>query len=170
MPGCFYQQQTCSSALTREHVISAAVLREVFGDPVRNVISGEFLAGKFLCDQEPAVRDVCEECNNVRLSHYDSAGVDFVRQLIPKNDPTGMRIRIHRETLGWLLKTHLNYFRVIKDRETKASYVVDQSIKDALIQHRPIPVKRYRILVEGWIGEDYFWDAIDSAYSLVRLP
>ena len=145
-------------------MISATVFREVFGDPIKNVVGGEFLGAKLLVDQEPAVRDVCEDCNNVRLSPYDAAGVDFIRQVIPSNDPTGLRIKFSREAIGWLIKTHLNYFRVIKDRETQTAYVVDQSIKDALIQHRPVPVNRYRLFVEGWIGEDYFWDAEDPRH------
>jgi hypothetical protein len=139
------------------------VLREVFGDPVRNVISGEFLGLKGLVDHEPTVRDVCKECNS-RLSSYDAAGADFVRQVIPNNDPTGLRIKFSREALGWLIKTHANYFRVIKDRETNTAYGVDQSIKDALVQHRRVPVNRYRLLVEGWIGEDYFWNAEDPRH------
>jgi hypothetical protein len=96
MPGCFYKQSTCSTVLSREHVISGTVLREVFGDPVRNVISGEFLGLKGLVDHEPTVRDVCKECNSW-LSYYDAAGADFVRQVIPSGDPTGMRIKFSRE-------------------------------------------------------------------------
>jgi hypothetical protein len=164
MARCFYQQPTCSAALSREHVISASVLRAVFGDPIRNVISGEFLGGKFLFDHEPTVRDVCTDCNNVRLAPYDSAGADFIRQFIPSNDPSGLRIRFSREAIGWLIKTHCNYFRVIKDRETQNTYVVDQGIKDALIEHRRVPVQKYRLLVEGWVGDDYFWDANDSRH------
>jgi hypothetical protein len=170
MPRCFYQQPTCSAALSREHVISAAVFREVFGDPVRNVIRGEFLGDKFLIDQEPTVRDVCEDCNSVRLSPYDAAGVNFIRQLIPSSDPTGMSIKIDREALGWLLKTHLNYFRVIKERETRVSYVVDQSIKDALIQHRRVPINRYRLMIEGWVGESYFWETLWLRRKVSQVP
>ena len=81
------------------------MLREVFGDPVRNVIGGEFLDRKLLVDHEPTVRDVCDDCNS-RLSPYDAAGVGFVRQVIPSNDPTGLRIQFSREAIGWLIKTH----------------------------------------------------------------
>jgi hypothetical protein len=164
MPGCFYAQTTCSQTLSREHIISAAVLKEVFGDPIRNVISGEFLGSKFLTDQEPTVKDVCDDCNNLRLSPYDAAAVELIRQLIPSNDPTGVRVKFSREIVGWLIKTHLNYFRVIKDRETNDVYAVDQAIKDALIQHRNVPASRYRLLIEGWIGEIYFWDANDPRH------
>src|SRR5262249_43037155 len=128
---------TCSKTLTREHVISATVLREVFGDPVRNVISGESVGHKFLVDHEPVVRGVCEDCNNNRLSSYDAAGAGFIRQFLPGHDPTGMRIKFSREAIGWLIKTHLNYFRLIKDRETQVAYVVDQGIKDAYPRHVP---------------------------------
>lgn len=164
MPVCFYAQPTCTSSLTKEHVISASVFKEVFGDPIRNVVSAELFGDRYLFDHEPTVRDVCEHCNNVRLSPYDAAGVDFIRQLVPSNDPTGLRIKFSRAAIGWLIKTHLNYFRVIKDRETNNVYTVDQTIKDALILHRNVPVTRYRLLIEGWIGETYFWDADDPRH------
>jgi hypothetical protein len=164
MSRCFYQQPTCSSALSREHIISAAVLREVFGDPVKNVVTAELFGDKSLVDHEPAIRDVCESCNNVGLSPYDAAGIDFIRQVLPSHDPTGLRIKFSREVIGWLIKTHLNYFRVIRDRETNQAYYVNQDIKDALIQHQTVPINRYRLLVEGWIGEDYFWNANDPRH------
>jgi hypothetical protein len=107
-PRCFYNQPTCSVPLSREHIISAVVFREVFGDPVRNVVSGEFLfGGKSLIDLEPTIRDVCKHCK-ARLSPYDAAGVDFARQFIPISDPTGLHIKFNREAIGWLITADLN--------------------------------------------------------------
>jgi hypothetical protein len=149
-------------------------LREVFGDPIRNVISGEYLENRLLTDQQPAVRDVCTNCNN-GLSPYDAAGVSLIKQVMPNHDPSGLRISVSREVLGWLIKTHLNYFRVIPDRETRENYIVDQAIKDSLIQHRSVPVSRYRLMIEGWIGESHFWDSDDArqipwfGYRSVRM-
>ena len=161
---CFYQQPTCSPRLSREHVISAAVLRAVFGDPIRNLIRGDCLGEKALLDHEPVVRDVCERCNNEALSDYDGAGVRLIQQLIPCLDPTGLRLKLTSETMGWLLKTHLNYFRVVKDAETDLVYPVDQRIKTALVQRSDVPKDLYRLLVEGWVGEPYFWDGDDPRH------
>ena len=105
MPSCFYAQPTCVLGLSREHVISASVLKAVFGDPVRNSIKAEFLGTKTLIDHEPVIRDVCEKCNNEGLSPYDVAGVRLIKQLTAGHDPTGLRLFLSRETIGWLLKT-----------------------------------------------------------------
>lgn len=161
---CFYAQPTCCSALSREHVISASVLKAVFGDPIRNVIGAEFLGAKRLVNHEPVIRDVCEKCNNEGLTPYDAAGVSFVKQLMPSNDPTGLRLFLTREVIGWLLKTHLNYIRVIKDRETNEIYPVAQQLKSALIQQTELPNTLFRLLIEGWVGEQYFWDAEDPRH------
>ena len=104
MSSCFYAQSTCVSSLSREHVISASVLKAVFGSRVRNIVGGEFLGAKKLLNHEPVIRDVCEKCNNEYLSPYDTAGIDLLNQLIPSNDPTGLRLFLTRESLGWLLR------------------------------------------------------------------
>jgi hypothetical protein len=148
----------------------------VFGDPVRNLIGAEFLKTKNLVDHEPVVRDVCEKCNNKGLSPYDAAGVTLVKQLIPSNDPTGLRLFLSREVIGWLIKTHLNYVRVIKDRETNEIYPISQELKSALIQQAELSDSLFRLMVEGWVGETYFWDAEDPRripwfhYRSVRFP
>ncbi len=160
---CFYAQPTCVNGLTREHVISASVLKAVFGAPVKNIIRGEFLGTKTLIDHEPVVRDVCEKCNNVGLSPYDTAGVGLIKQLAT-HDPTGLRLFLSRETVGWLLKTHLNYIRVIKDRKTTQIYPIEQRIKSALIQQGKLPHPLFRLLIEGWVGEPHFWDAEDPRH------
>jgi hypothetical protein len=139
---------------------SASVLKAVFGAPVKNIIRGEFLGTKTLIDHEPVVRDVCERCNNVGLSPYDTAGVGLIKQLAT-HDPTGLRLFLSRETVGWLLKTHLNYIRVIKDRKTTQIYPIEQRIKSALIQQGKLPHSLFRLLIDGWVGEPHFWDAED---------
>lgn len=164
MPSCFYSQENCRSNLTKEHVISASVLRAVFGKPIRNVVSGDFLGTKSLVDHEPVVRDVCERCNNEALSPYDEAGLKLIRLLLEGHDPTGLRIPLSRNILGWLVKTHLNYIRVIKDCETNEIYPIAQEIKSGLIQHTELPTSLFRLLIEGWVGEPYFWDADDSRH------
>ena len=164
IPSCFYAQQTCCSSLSREHVISASVLKAVFGLPIRNVIRAEFLGTKSLIDHEPVIRDVCEKCNNEGLTPYDAAGVSLIKQLIPSDDPTGLRLFLTREVIGWLIKTHLNYIRVIKDRETNKVYPVAQQLKSALIQQAELSGSLFKLLIEGWVGESYFWDAEDPRH------
>ncbi len=164
MSSCFYSQPNCCSNLSREHVISAALLRTVFGTPIHNVVSGDFLGTKTLVDHEPVVRDVCERCNNEALSPYDESGLELVRRLMEGHDPTGVRLPLSRNILGWLIKTHLNYIRVIKDRKSNDIYPIAQGIKSGLIQHTELPTSLFRLLIEGWVGEPYFWDAGDSRH------
>ena len=119
---------------------------------------------KVLVDAEPVVKDVCTHCNNVALSSYDIAGRDLLRQLLPSHDPSGLILKVTREVVCWLLKTHLNHFRVIKDDELSHVYPVHAEIRDALIQHTALPTRRFKMLVEGWVGEPYFWDAEDARH------
>ncbi len=158
---CFYSQPTCTSKITKEHVISNSVLKAVFGNPIRNKISADHLGTKVLIDAEPVVKDVCSYCNNFSLSPYDIAGVSLINQL-HSHDATGLRLQITNETFGWILKTHLNYFRIIKDAEAEKAYPVSQRIKDGLIQKQFVPHDQFRLYVEGWEGEPFFWDAEDD--------
>jgi hypothetical protein len=159
---CFYAQPTCVSELTREHAISASVLREVFGDPIRNFASGEDLAnGRALLNHEAVVKDVCRVCNNDRLSAYDASGVEFIRQLDRVHDTIGLTLSVNGWALGWLLKTHLNHLRMIRDRETQRFYPIHGAIREALIAHGEFPHDHVRLFMEGMMGEAYFWDAED---------
>jgi hypothetical protein len=164
MNTCFYSQPTCCANLSREHVISASVLKAVFGRPLRNIVSGDFLGGKILLDHQPIVRDVCEICNSGSLSAYDEAAVRLIEQLMLSHDPSGVRIPMSREIVCWLIKTHLNYFRVIRDSETNEIYPIDQEIKSALVQNSELPTSRFYLLFEGWTGASYFWDAEDARH------
>ena len=155
---CYYNVSECSDKLSREHLISAVVLKVAFGDPVRCLTNGEPLGDKYLIDHEQVLRDVCDTCNSA-LSTYDEAGAEFVRELDTFYDPTGRNLPFSQEILGWLIKTHLNHIRLIRDREHKQSYVVNQRIKEALIRHLPLPAELFRLLIEGWQGTDSFWDA-----------
>lgn len=158
---CFYAQPTCTPKQTKEHVISNAVLKVVFGNPIRNVVSANHLGDKVLIDNEPVIKDVCTHCNNVALSPYDVAGVSLVNQL-SGHDATGLRLQVSADTFGWMLKTHLNHIRVIKDAEYKDVYPISQILKDGLIRKESFPHGQFKLYVEGWQGEDFYWDENDK--------
>ncbi len=158
MQKCFYNQQNCSSKMTREHVISAAALHEAFGEPVRNVVSAEFLGEKILIDHEQCLKDVCDS-SNPKLSHYDEAGSRLVSELVNGNSAHPITVTFTIYTLGWLIKTHLNFIRLIKDRELNQAYPVRQRIKSCLISGLPIPTSYYVLYAEGWEDNGKFWNA-----------
>lgn len=157
---CFYQQPNCSPKLSREHVISKSVLAAVFGSPIRNSVQSDVLGEKILLDHQAVVKDVCRRCNS-DLSPYDIAGALLVKELMPSFNAEGLRITVTRETIGWLLKTHLNYFRVIKDSLTQKSYPVDQEIKSSLINSHSLPCSKFKFFVHGIAGLPYYLDAND---------
>lgn len=157
---CFYNQKRhCTDKMTREHIVSASVLKVAFGDPIRNIERGEMFGSKYLVDHEAVVKDVCDKCNNVNLSPYDEAGRKLAQFLKDERDIFPLKIPFNTETLGWILKTHLNYTRVIKDRETNKAYPIKQSIKNSLIKGKPITSKQIALYVQQWEEEDSFWDA-----------
>ncbi|MDP3172171.1 MAG: hypothetical protein Q8M91_17710 [Polaromonas sp.] len=155
---CFYSQPTCSGSLTREHVVSATVLKAVYGDPIRN---SAYLDGwsNALIDHEQVVKDVCSNCNNNYLSRYDVAGKALIDQLLPISDPTRLRIKVDRDTFGWIVKTHLNGLRIIKDVQSNHFYPIASSVKTALVSNSPLPLTQLRIFVCGIAGKKEFWEA-----------
>ena len=155
---CFYSQSTCSKSLTREHVVSATVLKAVYGDPIR---CSTYLDSwsKALIDHEQVVKDVCSKCNNFYLSRYDVAGKALIDQILPVSDPTRLRIAADRDTVGWIVKTHLNWLRVIKDVQSNSFYPIAQSVKTALVSNSQLPLTQLRIFVCGIAGKKEFWEA-----------
>lgn len=160
MTKCFYnQKRKCTDSLTREHLVSASVMKIAFGESIKNVARSEIFGDKALVDHEAVVKDVCDVCNNNRLSPYDSAGQDLGIYLDGHRDSSPLEIKFNRYTLGWIVKTHLNYVRVIKDIEWKESYKIKQSIKNDIIGHKPISSNKLSFLVQQWEEDECFWDA-----------
>jgi len=155
---CFYELDDCSTHRSREHVISASVLKAVFGDPIQNVVSGDLLGTKRLIDHEPVLKDVCARCNSA-LSECDVAGAEFVKKLIPVCTATGLKLPFHQHTLGWILKTHFNYLRLIVDSETREPYPVAKELKQPLIADKLSPLEMFTLLIEGFEGRPYLWNA-----------
>ena len=50
-----------------------------------------------------------------------------IKLLVPVHSARGLTLPFDRHTQGWLLKTHFNYLRRIRDRETDESYPVDDA-------------------------------------------
>lgn len=161
---CFYAQPDCTTKLSAEHVVSASALRAAFGDPIRNVAGAELFGGKKFLDHEQVIRDVCQKCNS-RLSPLDVEGAKIVRHLIG-DDPTGLRLPINREAIGWILKTHFNFIRLIKDRATGEVYPIHPGLRDALVTNTALSTHLFTLCLEGMVGDTYFWDASDDR----RIP
>lgn len=156
---CFYNQKNhCTDKMTREHIVSASVLKVAFGDPIRNIARAEMFGSKYLINHEAVVKDVCNKCNNVNLSPYDEAGRKLAEFLEEKRDSSPLEIPFNINTLGWILKTHLNYIRVIKDRETNEAYPIKQSIKNCLIKGKAITSDQVVLYVQQWEENDSFWN------------
>lgn len=157
---CFYNQKKhCTEKMTREHIVSESVLKVAFGDPIRNIARADMFGTKYLVDHEAVVKDVCDKCNNVSLSPYDEAGKKLAKYLEDNKNSSPLKIPFNSETLGWIIKTHLNYTRVIKDEETGEAYPIKQSIKNSLIKSRPISSDQIALYVQQWAEEGSFWDA-----------
>jgi len=145
--------------MTREHIVSSSVLKVAFGDPIRNIARAEMFGSKYLLDHEAVVKDVCDKCNNVSLSPYDEAGRKLAKYLEENKQITPLEAPFNSKILGWIIKTHLNYTRVIKDTETNEAYPIKQSIKNSLIKSRALSSDQVMLYVQQWEEGDGFWDA-----------
>ena len=155
---CFYNQSDCSDQMTREHVVSRSVLKVAFGDPIRNFVSGGPVGNKQLVDHEAVIKDVCAKCNNGKLTDYDTAGAAFV-DAIARSGKGDDVFPFSQAIFGWLLKTHFNYFRMIRDAARDEAYIVPQPMKDALVQRRLPPPEMYRLHIETFDPEPSYFDA-----------
>jgi len=150
--------------LTKEHVISKSVLKVAFGQNIENVVrQPPVLGGRVLLDEEPQIRDVCGECN-AALIPYDVAGVELMQAIYPHHNATGRSVPFSRDTLGWLLKTHLNEMCVTPN-DNFVQPQAKPAIYRALRRHGPVSVGLYRLYIEGWEGEKVWWEK-DSPKSI----
>lgn len=156
MESCFYNTKNCHSKITREHVISKTVLQECFGEENSNFVTADIFGDKVLFNHEQTVKDVCKTCNET-LSPYDIAGQKLLKHIIAWSAGP-LDLPINNESLNWLIKTHLNFFRVIRDSESNSAYPIKQKIKNALINGRRVPSELYELLVEEWENSGGFWD------------
>ena len=109
---CIYCGEPMIGTASKEHVISKAVLQVPFGKDISNVTTSELFGDEFLPNHEQTIKDVCRKCNN-SLSLYDVAGAELVRSLHNYYDLDQMRLAVSNKTIGWIIKTHLNFLRII---------------------------------------------------------
>lgn len=170
---CFYNTEDCTSNLTKEHIISKNVLKKSFGDKIKNITT--LPNRKTLIDFEHMIKDVCSECNNNKLTKYDISGGEFTNYLI--NNTNKKDIPFSNEILCWLLKTHLNSLRTIKDKETGQYYDISQKIKDYIIypNKNDKALKYFKFYVELWEDNGKNWNEDSSekiqffSYTSVRF-
>lgn len=173
---CVYCLGASNKSTTKEHVISRGVLEAIFGKNNRNITRSEIFGNKTLIDHEQVVRDVCENCNNVLLSPYDSAGIDFANQIHKYYDATGVTLPVTFKSMVWLVKTHLNHIRIIPEKGTKRYYPISNDIYAGIIGRDKRLFKKFKLFIEGWQGLPYFWDENDNkkiqffSYRSVHFP
>lgn len=123
---CFYNTKSCTNKITREHTVSNSVLKTAFGEKNENITT--LPNGKNLIDHESVIKDVCSDCNNNKLTKYDVAGVSLLKYLIENTNTND--IIFNTDIFCWILKTHFNELRAIKDSETDQTYEISQYLKD----------------------------------------
>lgn len=139
-----------------EHIISAAVLRQVFGEPVKNNVSADNMLGKVLKNYEPTSKHICTTCNN-NLSPCDVAGVDLIQQVFSHPSIAGRSVDLPTLRLNWLIKTHLNHLVATRPR-TKDEYANYRGIFDTLINLKPVSTELYTLLLEGFETDESYYD------------
>ncbi|NOJ47832.1 hypothetical protein [Bradyrhizobium archetypum] len=139
-----------------EHIISAAVLREVFGNPVKNNVSADHLRGKVLKNYEPTSNHVCRTCNS-KLAPCDSAGVDLIKQIFSHASVANIGIDLRALRLNWLIKTHLNHMVATRPK-TKAEYTSYSRIFDGLINLQPVSTDLYALCLEAFDTDESYYD------------
>lgn len=150
--------------MTKEHVISKSVLKVAFGQNIENLVrQPPGLGGRVLLNEEIQIRDVCGECNTA-LIPYDVAGVELMQAIYPYYNATGRSVPFSGDTLGWLLKTHLNQMRVTPN-EKFVQPQAKSAIYRALLRRDQVSLGLYRLYVEGWEGDRVWWEK-DSPKSI----
>jgi hypothetical protein len=139
-----------------EHFISAAVLREVFGNPVKNSVSADHLRGKVLMNYEPTSNHVCRLCNS-KLAPCDSAGVELIKQIFSHASVAGISIDLQVLRLNWLIKTHFNHL-VATRLKTNAEYANYSRIFDGLISLKPVSTDLYALCLEALDTDESYYD------------
>jgi hypothetical protein len=158
---CVYCQGKNRSPLTKEHIISKSVLLIALGKnekgQANNFTKSSIFGNRTLIDHEHTVKDVCKVCNE-QLSSYDVAGVNLLSEIDKFYDATGKSLTLDRLKIGWLLKTHLNFIRVLPRKKDPVGYKIEDAIYKRLKSYKQIPSSLFDFFIEGWEGEPSFWD------------
>ncbi|WP_447875603.1 hypothetical protein [Serratia fonticola] len=159
MKACFYNQKNhCVSKLTREHVISLSVLKVLDGENIDNIVKADIYGNKMLFNHDPTIKDVCQTCNNSSLTSYDEAGKELIINIINFKGTTPISIPFNKNHLGWIIKSHINFFRVIKNKQTGEPFKVKQEIKNCLIKNKFIPSHYLSMFARNLDNTPTLWD------------
>ncbi len=108
---CIYCGKT--SNLSSEHLVSASVLKVLYGPKIENMHHGKKGGEwKMLKNFEGVIKDVCQDCNTkLSINGFDDAGCTLANEILNSEDGQALKLTFNNKTLGWLLKTHLNLVR-----------------------------------------------------------
>jgi len=113
---------------------------------------------KFLIDHEQTIKDLCAKCNNQSLVHYDAEGIVFIKAFKDTYNAENSNLIFNTKILGWIIKTHLNHIRLFKDKKHDEHYSINQTLIHELIDGEIHSFSLFQLFIEGWQGEEYFWD------------
>ena len=76
--------------------------------------------------------------------------------------------------IGWIIKTNLNYIRLIKDREWKSAYPIKQKIKNSLAKNKELDISLFKFYARIWEENSDLWNAENPIapyfhYKSIRL-
>ncbi|MEZ9350687.1 hypothetical protein AB4182_03870 [Vibrio splendidus] len=159
---CFYNRKNhCTTNLTKEHVVSRSVLKTL--DLLGNgIIKADVMKNVPVLDYEPVVKDVCSKCNNESLPIYDKSGKELANFLKTEKNNNPLTIPFGNSEFGWLLKTHLNFFRVVKDKLTGKPFKVSQKLKNTLIDGKPFDNSLCFFLARQNDNSVGYWDDVSD--------
>jgi len=133
--------------MSREHIVSEAVLKTFYGRNIKNLVStrksGQF---KRLTNYEDVIRDVCAKCNSL-LTEYDNAGKLFAENINDCLKEDKLALDFSKETLNWLIKTHLNNIRQ-NSEVGNCSIIVNKNIYKSLIEKKLVNKDMYSLVFQ----------------------
>jgi hypothetical protein len=158
------------SNISTEHLVSASVLRELYGPKIKNMHHGKKGGEwKLLPNFEGVIKDVCRECNT-KLSNlgYDTAGAILTKEIMNNPDEQPVELTFNQFTLGWLLKTHLNLVRdAIPTLPKQIS--INQHIFTSLIKGEIVDSNNYMMICQAIDMPNETWKKVSSMNAQVGV-
>lgn len=170
-----------SRRLTQEHAISAGVIgvlldQQRTSSKFKNIgyRAGRVSGQLWLLNDEPTIGDLCGECNR-KSSSFDAAGVELVRYIVATNDPRTPLI-FTSDSLGWIVKTHLNLLHGTPQNEDIRLTTLDMRVRESMRRGQPVPSQTYRLYAEGidvpkevwdstYVGMPRYWAQVTGLYD-----
>ncbi len=168
MKVCVYCQK--QSKLSREHCISLSVLKELFGRSNTNTAftkkQGKW---KTILGHEEIIKDVCEECNSkLSIKGYDAAGVQLVKDINRSHTSSVLQMTFAKETMAWLLKTHLNLIRQ-KHKELSTILKLSPYFYQNLLNGNITKLKDFRMFFQVIDLKPEIWQRVSMMYNVVDI-